>query len=246
MAVPWHGCVEAALKLEASAFSILHLRFLEEEEEENGKQEKQEQEQEHVVPVVPRDGKGRGERRVDLSGRQGLSAFPPFHRHASKGEREMRKREKDVAKENGAARTNAHQGGATTTPQDHPCTRGNWCCISLVRLQHCCVGGWELYLVQHGDRAISVACRSGTHAVPVSIPGCTPVNARLHSVIRAWHVRACVRVGEMRGEKRKMSTRGCTRGRCDRTTIYAIARAYMHACVQIKGGCVYVCERERE
>ena len=135
------------------------------------------------------------------------------------------------------------EGGATTTPQHHPCTRGNWCCIPLVRLQQCCVGG-RLYLVQHGDRAISVACRSGTHAVPVSIPGCTPVNARLYSVIRACHVRACVR--EMRGrERRKMSMRGRTRGRCNRSTIYAIARACMRACVQLKGGRVCVCERER-
>ena len=52
MAVPWHGCVEAALKLERSAFSILHLRFLEEDKEEKQKKAEK-QEQEHVVSVVP-------------------------------------------------------------------------------------------------------------------------------------------------------------------------------------------------
>ena len=124
------------------------------------------------------------------------------------------------------------EGGATTTPQHHPCTRGNWCCISLVRLQQCCVGG-RLYLVQHSDRAISVACRSGTHAVPVSIPGCTPVNARLYSVIRACHVRACVRVrARNEGEGAEKNVNARTHSRQVQPQHYLCNRTCVHACVR--------------
>ena len=75
---------------------------------------------------------------------------------------------------------------------------------------------------------------------PPSTPDCTLLS------VHAMCVRACECVREMRGrERRKMSMRGRTRGRCNRSTIYAIARAFMRACVQLKGGRVCVCERER-